>query len=72
MRSRAPSPQAMRDAGEQKVKAVAVSDWLMLYAGNIADGGLRDRGFVSLSACEPPLALWWLAPHAASITGPGS
>jgi hypothetical protein len=53
--------QAMRYAGEQKVKAVAVSDRLMLYAANIAEGGLRDRVFVSLSAGEPPLALWWLS-----------
>jgi hypothetical protein len=53
--------QAMRYAGEQKVKAVAVSDGVMLYAANIADGGLRDRVFVSLSGGEPPLALWWLS-----------
>ena len=53
--------QAMRYAGEQKVKAVAVSDGLMLYAANIADGGLRDRVFVSLSGSEPPLDLWWLS-----------
>jgi hypothetical protein len=53
--------QAMRYADEQKVKAVAVSDGLMLYAANIADGGLRDRVFVSLSGSEPPLDLWWLS-----------
>jgi hypothetical protein len=53
--------QAMRYAGEQKVKAVAVSDGVMLYAANIAEGGLRDRVFVSLSAGDPPLALWWLS-----------
>ncbi len=53
--------QAMRYAGEQKVKAVAVSDGLMLYAANVADGGLRDRVFVSLSGTEPPLDLWWLS-----------
>jgi hypothetical protein len=53
--------QAMRYAADQKVKAVAVSDGLMLYAANIADGGLRDRVFVSLSEGEPPLALWWLS-----------
>jgi hypothetical protein len=51
----------MRYADEQKVKAVAVSDGVILYAANIADGGLRDRVFVSLSAGEPPLALWWLS-----------
>ncbi|MGD0237943.1 MAG: hypothetical protein ABSC55_25840, partial [Syntrophorhabdales bacterium] len=48
--------QATRYAGEQKVKAVAVSDGVMLYAANIAEGGLQDRVFVSLSAGEPPLA----------------
>lgn len=53
--------QAVRYAGEQKVRAVAVSDGLMLYAANIADGGLRDRVFVSLSNGEPPIALWWLS-----------
>lgn len=52
--------QAIRYASEQKVKAVAVSDGLMLYAADIADGGLRDRVFVSLSKNEPPLDLWWM------------
>ncbi len=53
--------QARRYADEQKVKAVAVSDGLMLYAANIVDGGLRDRLFVSLSGTEAPLDLWWLS-----------
>ena len=53
--------QAMRYADEQKITAVAVSDGTMLYAANIADGGLRDRVFVSLSASEAPLDLWWLS-----------
>jgi hypothetical protein len=52
--------QAMRYAGEQKVKGVAVSDGLMLYAADIADGGLRDRVFVSLFGNDPPLDLWWM------------
>ncbi len=53
--------QAMRYADEQKITAVAVSDGMMLYAANIADGGLRDRVFVSLSTSEAPLDLWWLS-----------
>jgi hypothetical protein len=53
--------QALRYAAEQKVRTIAVSDGEMLYAANIADGGLRDRIFVRLSDAEPPLALWWLS-----------
>lgn len=53
--------QAMRYASEQRVKAVAISDGVMLYAADIADGGLRDRVFVSLSENDPPLDLWWMA-----------
>lgn len=53
--------QALRYAAEQKVRTIAVSDGEMLYAANIADGGLRDRIFVRLSDPEPPLALWWLS-----------
>jgi hypothetical protein len=51
----------MRYAAEQRVKAVAISDGVMLYAADIADGVLRDRLFVSLCECEPPLDLWWMA-----------
>jgi hypothetical protein len=53
--------QAMRYADEQRITAVAVSDGTMLYAANIADGGLRDRVYVSLSVSEAPLDLWWLS-----------
>ena len=53
--------QAMRYASEQRVKAVAISDGVMLYAADIADGGLRDRIFVSLCETDPPLDLWWMA-----------
>jgi hypothetical protein len=45
--------QALRYADEQRVKAVAISDGLMLYVADIADGGLRDRLFVSLSESNP-------------------
>jgi hypothetical protein len=53
--------QAMRYADEQKITTVSVSDGVMLYAANVAHGGLRDRVFVSLSTSEPPLDLWWLS-----------
>lgn len=53
--------QAMRYACEQKVKAVAISDGVMLYAADIVDGGVRDRVFVSLCETTAPLDLWWMA-----------
>jgi hypothetical protein len=53
--------QARRYASEQKVKSIAVSDGVMLYAADIACGGLRDRVFVALDKAEPPADLWWLS-----------
>lgn len=53
--------QASRYASEQKVKTVAVSDGVMLYAANIADGARVDRVFVPLCEAEPPCDLWWLS-----------
>ena len=53
--------QASRYASEQKVKTIAISDGVMLYAANIADGGRVDRVFVSLCEAEPPCDLWWLS-----------
>jgi hypothetical protein len=55
--------QAMRYAGEQKVKCVGVSDGVMLYAADIRHGGLEDRAFVCLDATEPQEHLWWLGVH---------
>ena len=55
--------QALRYASEQKVKCVAVSDGVMLYAANIEHGGIKDRVFLSLESPEPPEALWWLSVH---------
>lgn len=55
--------QALRYAAEQKVRCVAVSDGVMLYAADIQGGGLRDRVFVSLEAAKPPEMLWWLSLH---------
>jgi len=53
--------QAMRYAGEQRVKCVAVSDGVMLYAADVAHGGLQDRALVSLASLEPPDCLFWLS-----------
>lgn len=55
--------QAMRYAAEQKVGAVAVSDGDMLYAADVAAGGLRPRVFVDLGSAVPPADLWWLSVH---------
>lgn len=52
---------AHRYADEQKVKSIAVSDGVMLYARDHLPGGHRDRVFVRLDAPEPPLDLWWLS-----------
>lgn len=53
--------QAMRYASEQKVRSVAISDGLMLYAADLVPGGVRDRVFVALDRIEPPTDLWWLS-----------
>lgn len=55
--------QALGYADRQKVRAIAVSDGRMLYAADIANGGLRDRIFTSLDQINPPLALWWISVH---------
>jgi hypothetical protein len=55
--------QAMRYAGEQKVRCLGVSDGVMLYAADVQHGGLQDRVFVSLDAPEPQEQLWWLSVH---------
>jgi hypothetical protein len=53
--------QALRYAAEQKVKCVAVSDGVMIYAADVLEGGIRDRVFVSLDSAETPLDLWWVS-----------
>lgn len=55
--------QACRYAAEQHVGVVAVSDGVMLYAADVANGGLQDRVFARLDADEAPAALWWLSVH---------
>jgi len=53
--------QAHRYADEQKVRAVAVSDGVMLYARDLVPGGSRDRVFARLDRAEAPTDLWWLS-----------
>jgi hypothetical protein len=55
--------QATRYAAEQKVKCIAISDGVMLYAANYHHGGLEDRIFISLSDATAPCDLWWLSVH---------
>lgn len=50
-------------AARQKVGAVAVSDGAMLYAADVAAGGLRDRVLVALDGENPPEDLWWISVH---------
>jgi hypothetical protein len=53
--------QARRYADTQKVRCVAVSDGVMLYAADVGHDGLRDRVFCSLEHSEPQDSLWWLS-----------
>lgn len=53
--------QALRYAADQKVKSIAVSDGIMLYAADVHEGGIRDRVFIALDQPLPPLDLWWLS-----------
>lgn len=55
--------QARRYAEDQRVKAVAVSDSIMLYAADVVGGGLRDRVWLQLDTDEAPDDLWWLSVH---------
>jgi hypothetical protein len=55
--------QARRYADEQKVRCIAVSDGIMLYAADIQPSGLQDRVFVALDSPEPQESLWWLSEH---------
>ncbi|HWD71257.1 MAG TPA: hypothetical protein VG779_01905 [Actinomycetota bacterium] len=53
--------QAQRYADEQKVRSIAVSDGIMLYARDPIPGGYRDRALARLDQSDPPLDLWWLS-----------
>ena len=52
---------AHRYAGEQRVKAIAISDGIMLYARDVIPGGHRDRLFTRLDEPWAPEDLWWLS-----------
>lgn len=53
--------QAHRYADQQRVKSIAVSDGVVLYARDIIPGGYRDRLFVRLHERQAPEDLWWLS-----------
>jgi hypothetical protein len=54
--------QAHRYADEQKVRSIAVSDGVMLYARDHHPGRLPgDRVFARLDQDEAPSDLWWLS-----------
>ena len=53
--------QAQRTAGGQRVKAIAISDGIMLYARDVLSGGHRDRLFTRLDEPWAPEDLWWLS-----------
>ncbi|SRX93488.1 hypothetical protein MSP7336_01726 [Mycobacterium shimoidei] len=55
--------QARRYAADQRVKTVAVSDAIMLYAADVVGGGLRSRVWLSLDTQRAPEDLWWLSVH---------
>ena len=55
--------QACRYAAEQKVGQVAISDGYLLYAAELAQGGLRDRIYVDLTAGQHDEQLFWLSVH---------
>lgn len=64
--------QAREYAATQKVKCVAVSDGVMLYAADIAEGGFADRLFVSLTEGEASLDMWWVSVQGIWRTCPAS
>ena len=53
--------QARRYADEQRVRSIAVSDGVMLYACDHLPSGKRDRVFVRLDQVDAPMDLWWLS-----------
>jgi hypothetical protein len=53
--------QARRHADGQRVKAIAISDGIMLYARDLIPGGHRDRLFTRLDEPWPAEDLWWLS-----------
>ncbi len=53
--------QAHRAAAGQRVKAVAISDGILLYARDIVADGHRDRLFIRLDEPWASEDLWWLS-----------
>jgi hypothetical protein len=53
--------RAHRYADEQRVKTIAISDGIMLYARDIIPGGHRDRLFTRLDEPWAPDDQWWLS-----------
>ena len=53
--------QAHRYADGRRVKAVAISDGIMLYARDLIPGGHRDRLFTRLDEPWAAEDLWWLS-----------
>ena len=50
--------QAHRYADAQRVRSIAVSEGVMLYARDHVPGGYRDRAFVRLDQPQAPADLW--------------
>ncbi len=55
--------QARRYADEQRVRTIAISDGVMLYAADVQHGALTDRVFVALDQAKPCESLWWISMH---------
>src|SRR6202044_3047652 len=53
--------QAHLYAEELRVKSVAISDGIMLYARDVIPGGHRDRLFARPGEPWAPDDLWWLS-----------
>jgi hypothetical protein len=53
--------QARGHADGQRVRAIAISDGIMLYARDLIPGGHRDRLFTRLNEPWAPEDLWWLS-----------
>ncbi len=63
--------QARRYAASQRVGAVSISDGHMLYAADVAHGGMRGRALVALDGLDAPEDLWWISVHGIYRPCPG-
>lgn len=64
--------QVRQYADQQRVPHVAVTDGIILYAGDLEGGVMHDRVFVRLDQSDPPVDLWWLSVHGIYRTRPQS